>query len=185
MKSQRRKQAKKPLRGGDGRAGSRKRSSRARSYPELSPKELRWTCPTRWFTFRTTKELDPLDTIVGQPRAIEALRVGALLRSPGYNIYVSGLSGTGRLTTIQHILEQLRQPAANLRDFCYVHNFQTPEEPRLLVLRAGMGRGLKQRLNETLSLLRDKLAKLFDEEGFRRTRKAIYQRYQLRLTISP
>ncbi len=178
MKSQRRKQAKKPVRSGDGSSASRKRVTRPRSYPELSHTELRWTCPTRWFTFRTTKELEPLDTIVGQPRAIEALRLGALLRSAGYNIYVSGLSGTGRLTTIQHILEQLRQPVKNLRDFCYVHNFQTPEEPKLLVLSAGMGRGLKQRLRETLTLLQNKLAKLFDEEGFRRTRKAIYQRYQ-------
>ncbi len=178
MKSQRRKQFKKPIRSGAVSKASQRHSDRQRSYPELSYKELRWNCPTRWFHFRTTKELEPLDTIVGQPRALSALHLGALLRAPGYNIYISGLSGTGRLSTVQHILEQLRQPAKNLRDFCYVYNFQTPEEPKLLVLPAGMGQALKQRLRGTVELLQDKVRKLFDEEGFRRTRKAIYQRYQ-------
>ncbi|MCS6966858.1 MAG: AAA family ATPase, partial [Candidatus Kapabacteria bacterium] len=77
--------------------------------PELPADRLRWRCSEHIFPFETTSELEPLEEIVGQPRALEALRLGVRLWAPGYNVYVSGLSGTGRLTTVQQILQEVLQ----------------------------------------------------------------------------
>jgi hypothetical protein len=119
-----------------------KRNSRARRLElpqELAPEQLRWRCPEEELPFETTDEVEPLEEIVGQPRALEALRLGARLWAPGYNVYVSGISGTGRLTTVQKILEETLESCPPLFDYCYVHNFRFPAQPRLLRLPRGRG----------------------------------------------
>jgi Cdc6-like AAA superfamily ATPase len=92
-------------------------------YTELQSNELRWNCPEDIFEFKSTKEVEPLDTIVGQPRAIEAIKLGAELFTKGYNIFVSGLSGTGRLTTVKRMLEKFYK-LPNDFDYCYVNNLK-------------------------------------------------------------
>lgn len=110
----------------------------APSIPQpLSVEQLRWRCDERIFRFRTTKELVPLRGIVGQHRAIEAIKMGAAIQSRGFNIFVMSLLGTGRLTTIKQVLEPIAQQRRDLYDFAYVHNFVNPAMPRLLRFRAG------------------------------------------------
>ena len=88
---------------------------------ELTSEQVRWHCPETIFGFETTKEIGPLNTIVGQHRAMESLRLGAGIDSPGFNVFVSGLSGTGRLTTIQVILEEVTKSCPPTFDYCYVY----------------------------------------------------------------
>jgi ATP-dependent Lon protease len=86
--------------------------------------KLRWECPTSIFNFKSTKELKPLNEIVGQERAIEGIKLGASIKAKGYNIFVTGLSGTGRLSTVQVILENTQHEKVELYDYCYVNNFK-------------------------------------------------------------
>jgi len=58
---------------------------------ELKPEELRWKCDPNIFTFESTEDIDPIEGILGQERALKAIRMGVDLRSPGYNIYIAGL----------------------------------------------------------------------------------------------
>lgn len=147
---------------------------------ELSVSDLRWECPLSYFPFTSTKELQPLHEIVGQPRAIESLQFGAQLASPGYNLFVSGLSGTGRLTTVKKILEDVRRPKTPLCDFCYVHNFHVADEPKLLRFSEGMGTAFAKAMEETVAYLRMRIPQLFEEEGFQTTRKDLVRKYQER-----
>lgn len=150
------------------------------TYRELSPSDLYWKCPLTHFAFSSTKELEPLHDIVGQPRAIESIQLGAQLTSPGYNLFVSGLSGTGRLTTVKKILEDVRRSKVQLCDFCYVHNFTTPNEPRLLQFNEGLGMAFAKAMEETMVYLRLHIPQLFEEEGFQKTRKDLTRKYQER-----
>ena len=144
----------------------------------LKPSELRWTCPLSLLKFKTTRELQPLRSIVGQERAIEALRLGARIRSQGYNIWASGVVGTGRMTTVRHILDEMKSSRPELFDFAYVHNFKQPETPILLRFSAGEGRVYKSMMEDALSVLGRRIPQLFEEEQFQIARKAIIQRYQ-------
>ncbi|MCH7974356.1 MAG: AAA family ATPase, partial [Bacteroidetes bacterium] len=63
---------------------------KARKHKELKPEEIRWVCDPDIFKFASTDELEPIEGILGQERALKALKLGVDLRSPGYNIYIAG-----------------------------------------------------------------------------------------------
>ena len=73
----------------------------ANNFKELTPESLRWKCNPDIFKFDSTVELEPIEGILGQERALKALKIGVDLQSPGYNIYIAGLSGTGKATTVK------------------------------------------------------------------------------------
>ena len=87
---------------------------------ELKPEALRWYCPSEMIPASTTEGVEPIEGIIGQDRALKALKLGVELDSPGYNVFVSGLSGTGKATTIKTILEKIQSRKNCSRDFCYV-----------------------------------------------------------------
>lgn len=145
---------------------------------ELSPKQLRWTCPESKFRFKTTKDIKPLEAIVGQPRAIEAIRLGAELFAKGYNIFVTGLSGTGRFTTVKKILEEVTTYHPQLYDYCYVKNFENPDTPRLIKLPSGKGKQFSKSMEDAITYLRRRLPKLFEEDTFQIARRKIVEEYQ-------
>ncbi|ROL62136.1 ATP-binding protein [Bacteroidetes/Chlorobi group bacterium ChocPot_Mid] len=145
---------------------------------ELNHSQLRWVCPTSQFKFESTASLKPLDKIVGQPRAIESIRLGAELFSKGYNIFVTGLAGTGRLTTVKNVLEDVTTVKPTTYDYCYVNNFTNADEPRLLKLSKGRGKELKRMMKDTIEYLKRRLPKLFEEETIQKSRRILIEEYQ-------
>lgn len=145
----------------------------------LPASKLRWTCPPKLLPFtNSTKHVRPLQKIVGQDRAIEALEMGARIRSQGYNIWVSGVVGTGRMTTVRRILDEVKSERPNLFDFAFVHNFKHPEQPVLLRFSAGEGRIFRRMMDECMAVIRRRIPQLFEEEQFQSTRKKIIQDFQ-------
>ena len=82
---------------------------------ELSANELRWQCPAAHLPFETTDDIEPLDGVIGQQRAVEAITLGLELDSEGYNIFVTGLTGADRIPTIEQILEQAKNNSITCR----------------------------------------------------------------------
>ncbi|MGA2297866.1 MAG: Lon-like protease helical domain-containing protein, partial [FCB group bacterium] len=101
-----------------------------------------------------------------------------LLFSKGYNIFVSGLAGTGRLSTVKKILEEVTVIQPNLFDYCYVNNFSDPDSPRLIKLPKSGGKELANAMNDTILFLRQRLPKLFEEDQYQTSRKNIVEEYQ-------
>jgi lon-related putative ATP-dependent protease len=147
---------------------------------KVAPEKLRWNCPLDYFKFSSTKEVEPLKNIVGQPRAIEAIRLGAALHAKGYNIFVTGLSGTGRLTTVKNILEEVTNSCPITYDYCYVNNFAKPDEPRLVKLQKGKGKEFAEAMDDAIDFIRRRLPKLFEEENYQKSRIKIIEEYQSR-----
>jgi len=145
---------------------------------ELTVQDLRWECPASLLKFKSTASVKPLDKIVGQPRAIESIRLGAELFSKGYNIFVTGLAGTGRLTTVKNVLEDVTTVKPSTYDYCYVNNFSNSDEPRLLKLEKGKGRELTKMMKDTIEYLNRRLPKLFEEESIQKSRREIIEEYQ-------
>jgi len=114
----------------------------------LAPARLRWRCNPDELGFESTAELEPIAGIIGQDDAVEALRFGLEIDAPGQNIYVRGLKGTGRLTTVRKLLEEIRPDVPAAPDRLYVHNFDAPERPKLLTVERGRGRLFCEKLDE-------------------------------------
>ena len=104
------------------------------SSPEVPLEKLRWRCNPASFPFDTTADLPPLEGIIGQERAQKALALGVEIARAGYNIYVCGVPGTGRLTAVQQLLATCQERATPPPDLCYVFAFKHSERPHLLAL---------------------------------------------------
>ena len=130
---------------------------KARSPFELSPEDLRWTCDPESLGVRTISDVKACKKIIGQKRALRAIRLGLDIKSHGYNIYVSGLTGTGKTTTVKKLLEQMDSHGSTHDDICYVHNFNDPDSPRALQLPAEQGKKLSKDMDEAIHTLIEKI----------------------------
>jgi predicted ATP-dependent protease len=134
--------------------------------------QVSWTCPLQSLEYECTDELTPLDHFIGQRRALEALRFGLEVNKPGYNLFVTGLTGTGKTSAIkthlQNLADELRHQdnAKPINDWCYVHNFDDPDRPKALRLPRGMGRPFRQRLNSALEELKQQVPEVFKGEEY-------------------
>ncbi len=99
--------------------------------------------------------------IIGQERAIESLKMGISINAPGYNIFVCGISGSGRTSTVKDLLKSVKKPRKKLVDRCYVHNFKNPDSPMLIELPVGVGIKFKKEIDSFVNSLKDKIPKLF------------------------
>lgn len=157
-------------------ATSRRPSATRKTVPDapspLSSEALRWRCDREDLTFDTTEDVEPVAGVVGQDMAVEAVRYGLATKAPGQNIFVRGLTGTGRLTSVRRLLEDLRLTCPLVKDRCYVHNFSQPERPRLITPEAGRGQELQRRVGGLIRFIRDHLAPALTSKGVnaRRTR---------------
>ena len=146
----------------------------------LPVEALRWHCDPNELSFADTSELKANREIIGQDRAIRAIRLGLEMDSPGYNIFLTGFVGTGRNTTMRAMLEKLDRSRTTPPDLCYVHNFVDPDRPMSLTLPAGMGKQLASRMKIVVKRLERDLPQVFDGEEFRKQRQVIAERFKTR-----
>ncbi len=151
---------------------------------ELASRELRYTCDPALFAFRTTAELKPLEEIIGQERAVEALKLGLGIKDAKnrYNIYVAGDPGTGKMSAVEHFLSGASAGEPTPSDLCYVHNFESPYNPRCLELPAGKGRQLRSDLEQHIKRLQREIPKLLESDEFKARSKKINERHGERRT---
>ena len=114
---------------------------------EIASQELRWSCPEEWLPAESTAKIEPSQGIIGQDRAVRALEFGLSVESLGFNVFATGLVGTGKMTAIELHLRPLADQGTPPHDLLYVYNFGHPEQPRLLRLLAGRGAILRDRLD--------------------------------------
>ena len=127
---------------------------RKKSVNEVPVDKLRWRLDPATLSFETTEDLKPLKEIIGQTRGVEAFRFGMGMDKPGYNVFVTGTSGTGRMSTVKKLLEEMTKKEGDVPDdLCYVNNFKHPEAPILMRLKAGMGSKFKQDVRDFLDTL--------------------------------
>ncbi len=162
-------------------ANAERQLGSAAPFPELAFESLRLQCDPDTIPVRSTTELEPLEAVLGQDTAVEALRFGLAIDAPGQNIFVRGLTGTGRMTLIHKLLDGTDQTAAPLFDRCYVHNFKSPDRPRLISLPAGQGHVFKQRVDELADFIRDDLDTALTTGAMQARRAALEQHTQSRI----
>ncbi|MGB9837006.1 MAG: Lon protease family protein [Candidatus Saccharicenans sp.] len=145
------------------------------NFYELKPEDLRWTCPLDKIPVATTDECQACEDIIGQEQALKSIRTGLEIKSRGYNIFITGMVGTGRTTTIKKFLEKIRTREQTPEDLLYVNNFEKPEEPLLLTLPAGQGRILKDSLEKLVSMLRLNIPELLKSQYFQERKQSILE----------
>lgn len=144
---------------------------------ELAPGELRWSCDPSKYDLSIPGTARSVG-IIGQDRAIKAMKMGIELYSPGYNIFVCGITGTGRTTTVKQILDNIKSSCPLPQDRCFVHNFSDPSKPRLIVLGRGRAGQLKKDMDKLIRKLAHALPRVFEATDHLRKRERIVARHE-------
>jgi len=147
---------------------------------ELPPEKLRWRCDSARIPFATTAQAEPREGVIGQERALRALKMGVELSAPGYNMFVCGLAGTSRGGMISRMIEEIQPATKSSLDRCYVHNFKNPDRPRLLALPRGQANPFKKDVQSGIEFLRRRIPQVFEGEPFQRQKGRIVDRFTVR-----
>ncbi len=149
-------------------------------FEEVPLEQLRWRCDPNTLSFETTEAIQPCQEIIGQERGLEAIRVGVDINSIGYNIFVTGLAGTGRFTTIKCVLGEIDVKEKMPNDLCYVNNFKNPDMPHMIILPAGQGNAFKKEMETLIETLKKKIPLIFENETYLNKKKEVVERYRNR-----
>jgi len=148
----------------------------------LSADRLRFVCDEAAFDFETTATVPPLEVMIGQARAVKAVEFGLCAKKPGYNIFISGLVGTGKITYAKEAVEKVAACEQAPDDWCYVNNFDNPSQPIALSMPPGMGSVFRDDMEDLVDDLKNEIAKVFVSEDYEQAKASIGKRYQERRT---
>ena len=139
----------------------------------VNASSLRWICDPGLIPAKLSTELTPIDGLLGQERALDAVSFGLDIPSAGYNIFVHGDSGSGKHNAILSFVKQRAELEQRASDWLYVQNFETEHKPVALQLPAGEGRCFKASLDSALSAIAEGLPSLLEGDDTKARTKAI------------
>lgn len=135
-------------------------------------------CDPEMFTFDTTDDLRDTKHIIGQERAIRALDFGLSLDSSGFNIFILGEHGTGKMTTVKAFLSQRAQQEPVPDDWCYVYNFKDPDIPVAIHMNPGDAAGFHKDMEELIKALKIEIPKIFESKEYEKQKSKMIEESQ-------
>ncbi len=144
---------------------------------EVPVEKLRWECDPKLFDFECTKDLAPLREFIGQERATRAVEFGLNMENAGYNIYVAGITGTGKTSMVKAYIERVikgkkaRGETIAPEDWCYLYNFKLPDNPQIVSLAQGKGKIFQDAISDLLSKIRQEMGRAFSSEEYKNQRQ--------------
>ena len=147
-------------------------------FEEISPDQLRWTCCPDLIPVDSSAAARPCKEIIGQERALRAIQTGLDIKSLGYNIFITGMVGTGRTTTIKQLLDQLEKADKTPDDILYVNNFKYPDEPVLIMLPAGRGKDFGEAMTKLIAMLKANVPQLLKSPYYTEKRDGLVEGQQ-------
>jgi len=145
---------------------------------ELKPESLYTRTDPGVLQFKTTDELQALEEVIGQTRAIDAIEFGTQIEKPGFNVFVLGPSGVGKQSTILQYLSAQAASRGTPSDWCYVNNFAHPHRPSMLQLPAGKGQQLSDDMQKLIRDVRTSMPVAFESNEYRVKSEEIQEKYE-------
>lgn len=151
----------------------------SKQFPELSARELRAHIDPETLPFETTASLEEQEQrVVGQERAIDAIKFGMGMKATGYNIFIAGPAKAGMTYIAKAFIEEQARKEPTPPDWCYVYNFKEQDKPRCLKVSPGRGRQLKKDMNEFIETLQAKIPEVFDSDDYRAKEGEVHQAFE-------
>ena len=151
-----------------------------KSKNELNYTDLKMTCNTNLFKFKTTQELEPIQSGIGQDRGIKALEFGLQVDVKGYNLYLEGPSGVGKTMYTRNYLDKIAPKKKTPSDWCYIYNFNNPNEPIAVELPAGQGKEFRDSMDGFIKEIRKDIQKTFNNDDFEKEKALIKQEFEVK-----
>lgn len=147
-------------------------------FKGLSYRELRNECNPKLFKFNDTSKIEALEGIIGQDRAVKAMEFGLKIKIRGYNIYMSGMTGTGKTSYAHNYIKKVARKEKVPDDWCYVYNFSRPNQPSALNLPAGLGKVFRKDMDEFIKVIKLEISKAFESDDYEKEKNDIVKDFQ-------
>jgi lon-related putative ATP-dependent protease len=144
----------------------------------LTPDKLRNVIAPEEFKFKSTEEVESLEDVIGQERAVKALEVGLNINDSSYNIFVTGLPSSGKTTIVKRILEQRSKDEPIPDDWLMVKNFNEPSSPKSFSLPAGRGKEFSKQMEQLIENLKEEMPETFEDEDYQKKRSKLMEEFQ-------
>jgi lon-related putative ATP-dependent protease len=118
-----------------------------------------------------------LDEVIGQERAVQAIEFGLNMKSPEYNIFVSGIEGTGKSTIIRDIVNEHAETIPSPVDWCMVNNFKDEYRPKTISVPTGKAIRFSKTMSKLIDDLKEELPKAFEHESYHERQSEIQKKY--------
>ena len=148
-------------------------STHMKTNKALDSGQLYTPCSLDGFDFKTTADVEPLDGVIGQDRAVESIRFAIGMLHDGYNLFAFGPEGTGKSSTVMRFLQREAEPQATPDDWCYVNNFEDAHKPCALRLPAGKAVKLRDDMEHLVDELKGALPAAFENEDYTQRKEAL------------
>ena len=145
---------------------------------ELKATSLKNSFDEDTLKFETTEEVEPFNGIIGQERALEAIKSAMQIPQKGFNLYISGTLGIGKTSYALSVVNSLSEKMPVPKDYCYINNFENPNEPVAVSLEAGEGMEFKQDMNRFINSIITRINKELTGDMYEKEKKTIVDRYK-------
>ncbi|HEX2926183.1 MAG TPA: ATP-binding protein [Ruminiclostridium sp.] len=145
---------------------------------ELTYRDLDYRCSEAAFPFKSTAELGAFDGIIGQERASKAMKFGLKMKMRGYNIYMSGPTGTGKTSFAKQIVNEMASAMSVPDDWCYIYNFTKPNQPMAINLPAGKGKEFQADMEAFVKVIKQEIVNAFDNDQYEKEKAEIMEEYE-------
>ena len=144
---------------------------------ELEVSQLRALCDPSVFQFKDTHEVEPLYEVIGQKRAVQAIDFGLNITCPGYNIFVTGMPGTGKTTIVQDLVRQHAKKLKTPDDLCMVNNFSDEYQPKTVSVASGTGIRFGKKISKLIENFKKKFPESLTSEAFKAKQSKIKNKF--------
>jgi len=145
---------------------------------KLAVNEMRCNCDPQMMDWKSSAEVGSKGTIIGQDRAVRAMRFGLDIQDKGFNIFVAGRPGTGRTTAIERFLDEIASTKPTPDDWCYVHNFDDSYRPHAIRLPAGQAHEFQKDIEGLIKLVTQEIQAAFEGEQYANERESALKSFQ-------
>ena len=137
--------------------------------------DLRRECDPAVFAFDTTADLKPTDEVIGQQRAVSAIEFGLSIGNHGYNIFVSGIPGTGRNSIVRSLVKRIAKDRPVPDDWCFINNFKDTDKPHAVKLAPGKGREFQSDMEKFIEVMQTEMPKAFEAKEYEEQKTRIQE----------
>ncbi|WP_147805166.1 Lon protease family protein [Alkalicoccus halolimnae] len=146
---------------------------------KLSVKELRSDCEKEIFNFETTETLEKCTVdMIGQKRAEKAMSFGLSVEQSGYNLFVVGPTGTGRMTYTQNTVAKIAKQTRVPYEWCYVHNFENPDRPLVISFPVGEGLTFRRHMEILLIDIEREMRTAFSTDQYEKKKRRLFDDFR-------
>ena len=144
----------------------------------LPPDQLYRPADISKLSFATTADLQPIEGLIGQQRALDAINFGTRIDKPGFNLFVIGPHGARMQEAVKAVLREEARTRPSPSDWVYVNNFEDADKPIAIELPSGRARKFAAAMHELIDDLKVALPAVFQSEDYQTRRSAIDDTFQ-------